>query len=134
MRMWVHRVTIKEILDLRKPNDPIADATYECIGAWRLYEAIAAWLAGEHDKARAIAAKVRYDKFTDLDALLRLQERISTTYRANDPFTNACVAAHQQWHDWQKLINGHTPEQLERIIARHDRYRECQPELTTHKE
>jgi hypothetical protein len=133
--MWVHRVTIKTIVDLQKnrPERELADCIYEIIAAWRLYEAIELWLhTGEFDKARAIVAKVRHDKFTDTDMLLNIQARIGSTHRQQDPFTDTCVAAHQQWRDWQKLQQDDLPEeQLERIVARHAHYRECQPELTT---
>lgn len=134
MRRWVHRVTIKTILDLRSPGREVADCIYEIIAAWRLFEAIECWLKGDMEGATRACAKVRHDKFTDTDALLSLQARIGTTYRQQDPFTDTCVAAHQQWRDWQKLANGPTPEQLEKIKARHEHYRLCQPELNTLKE
>jgi hypothetical protein len=129
--MWVHRVTIKTIVDLQKnrPERELADSIYECIGAWRLFEAIEMYMHGDPVKATAIASKVRLDKFTDTEQLLRLQARIGTTYRQQDPFTDTCVAAHQQLRDWQKLTTRVTSEQYERIKARHELYRQCQPEL-----
>lgn len=134
MRRWVHRVTIKAIIDIHKTSSnkdrELADCIYEIIAAWRLYEAIDLWLNHNHAKAHEVAGKVRIDKFTDTDMLLRVQGRIKTTYRQEDPFTDTCVAAHQQLRDWQKLSTGqHTPEQLQRIRARHEMYRLCQPEL-----
>ena len=136
MRMWVHRITIKTIIDLQKnrPERELADSIYECIAAWRLFEAIEMYMHGDPIKATEIASKCRFDKFTDTDMLLRLQARIGTTYRQEDPFTDTCVAAHQQWRDWQKLTASVTSEQYERIKARHEMYRLCQPELNTHKE
>ena len=136
MRMWVHRITIKTIIDLHKnrPERELADSVYECIAAWRLFEAIELWLKGDMENAQTSVSKVRHDKFTDTDMLLRIQARIGSTYRVEDPFTDTCVAAHQQWRDWQKLANGPTPEQLERITARHEMYRQCQPELIPQKE
>lgn len=131
MRTWVHRVTIKTIVDLHRtsPNPrEVADAVYECIAAFRYFEAIELWLAGDIPKALNIVAKVRLDKFTDTTILLSLQARIGTTFRQQDPFTDTCVAAHQQRIDWQRLTEGCSDEQLARIKARHEHYRLCQPE------
>jgi hypothetical protein len=130
-RTWVHRITIKQICDIQKKSEEgVADSMYECIAAWRLFDAIEHWLAGEFTKAHDAVAKVRHDKFTDTDMLLRVQSRIGNTYRQQDPFTDTCVAAHQQWIDWQKLQQDELPdEQLARIVKRHEMYRLCQPEL-----
>jgi hypothetical protein len=131
MRMWVHRITIKTIIDLQKNRleRELANSIYECIAAWRLFEAIECWMAGEFTKAHEQVAKVRHDKFTDIEMLLNIQARIGSTYRQEDPFTDTCVAAHQQLRDWEKLTGVHTPEQLARIVKRHEMYRLCQPEL-----
>lgn len=131
MKRWVHRVTIKTIVDIHKDREGgrLADSVYECIGAFRYFEAIDQWLAGNKDKAHEIAAKVRTDKFTDTNMLLRTQSRIANMYRQDDPFTDTCVAAHQQRIDWQRLTTGCTEEQYARIVARHALYRQCQPEL-----
>jgi len=133
VRRWVSRVTIKAIVDIHKTSSnkdrELADCIYEIIAAWRLYEAIEEWMHGDPVKAKAIADKVRIDKFTDTDMLLRVQARIKTTYRQEDPFTDTCVAAHQQLRDWQKLTTSVTDEQYARIKARHEMYALCQPEL-----
>lgn len=136
MRLWVHRVTVKTIVDIQKDSRAggIADSIYELIAAFRLYEAIECWLAGDQHQAMEHFSKVRTDKFTDTDMLLRVQGRIKTMYRQEDPFTDTCVAAHQQLHDWAKLVNGATEEQLAKIKARHEMYRLCQAELTPRAE
>lgn len=129
MRMWVHRITIKQIIDIQKTHDKgIADSIYECVAAFRYFEAIECWFNGETAKAQAIVAKIRTDRFTDTDLLLRTQARIATTYRQEDPFTDTCVAAHQQQRDWNYLVNGCDSDKLAKIKARHELYRQCQPE------
>lgn len=133
--MWIHRVTLRDIVNIQKDGPRgLADSIYELIGAFRYYEAIDQWLAGNHDKAKEIASKVRTDKFTDTAMLLRVQARISHKHRQDDPFTDTCVAAHQQRVDWERMINGGTPEQLERATQRHEMYRQCQHELLPQEE
>lgn len=131
MRRWVHRTTVKQIVAIQKNSSSkgIADSMYECMGAFLLFGAIDQWLKGNKEGAQVLANKVQFDKFTDTEMLLRVQARISDAYKREDPFTDTCVAAHQQWRDWQKLTNGHTEEQLARITARHAMYAQCQPEL-----
>lgn len=135
MRMWIHRVTIRDIVNIQKDNPHgVADSMYECIAAFRYWEAIELWFKDEVTKAQELVAKIRIDKFTDTERLLRVQARIGTTYRQQDPFTDTCVAAHQQRADWGHLVNGCDDMKLAKIKARHEMYKQCQHEMLPKEE
>jgi hypothetical protein len=123
---WVAANTVKEIVTLQKSSSSgvVADAVLECVAAYRLFAAIELWFQGKTREAQDAAAKCQLNRFTDLDALLRLQKRLD---HREDPFTLTCIAAHQQKADFDKLRASKVDDdQLARIKARHERYRTAQ--------
>lgn len=127
---WVAANTVKEIVDLQKGGKyGVSDAVLECVAAYRLFAAIDLWLQGKTREAQDAAAKCQLNRMTDLPALLSLQKRMD---HREDPFTLTCIAAHQQKADFDKLRAGKVDaEQLARIKARHERYREAQTVTVT---
>lgn len=130
-RRWIHRITAKEIKRCaEETNKSVMNSWYEYVAAWRYWEAIEHWFQDNHATAYELASKVRTDKFmAEPQKLMRARAHIANTYKQEDPFVEIRIAAHQQRMDWEKLVNGHTPEQLDRIRQRHELYRLAQPEL-----
>lgn len=121
---WVSAATVKELVDLQKDEQyGISDSVMECVAAYRLFAAIDLWLQGDQTRAQDVLKLVKFDRFTDRDALLAIAARPPLR---DEPFTQTCVAAHQQKVDFEKLRAGVDEETLTRIKVRHERYREAQ--------
>jgi predicted Fe-S protein YdhL (DUF1289 family) len=124
---WVSRNTLKQIIDLQKGSyGGIAASVLECVGAYRLFDAIECWLTGDTAKAQVLANKVDPSQFTDLPMLLAINERQKARVAGGDAFTRTCVSAHQQLVDWTRLTTGTDEATMQKIKERHERYRAMQ--------
>jgi len=127
MNHWVSRTTIKQIIELQKDSQHgVAVSLLECVGAYRLFDAIELWLQGDTAKAQIVANKVDATVWTDLPMLLQIHERQKARVEGGDAFTRTCVGAHQQLVDWKRLTAGTDDATMQKIKERHERYRAAQ--------
>lgn len=118
---WFSRASTAELASLQQRTPlGISPTLRTCIGAWRLYDAIEAWFAGEPAKLRDM--KLDTSKwYSKEQVLVHANRRLQ--YHIDDPFTRCFIAAYKQLEDRDTLLNGGDDSA---VRTRHQKYKETQ--------
>lgn len=124
---WVARASVVQMATLQKNSTlGISGVVRAAIDAYRLFDAIEAFLQGEHATLTATLNKVQREKWFGVDPLQALAAA-QIARGVSDPFTALCVAAYKQAHDGKYLAAGGVdPIIVGKIVARHEAYRIAQ--------